>query len=176
MEIIKLNKIEVARRQIEAAIRNLFLGDDPIAARTLAAAGNQIVRDLCEAGGVAAFQEFKDWIKPECLKAYWRKYNESASFLKHANHDGAATYDFKPEETDYILLFAIKWYRDLGNAPTQVMLVFLTWFGACHPNIIASGANDLMAQALRQAAQHAKNLDRGERLEIGGDLLVKANL
>ena len=175
MVIIKLTKIEAARRQIEAAIRVLFADDDPIAAHTLAAAGSQIVRDLCEAANVAGFQEFKDWIKPEYLKDYWRKYNESASFLKHAERDGSAVYDFKPEETEYLLLFAVKWYHDLGNAMTPTMVVFLTWFGACHPDIIAKGANDLMAEALRQAAQHAQYLDRDQRLKTGADLLAKIN-
>lgn len=95
--------------------------------------------------------------------------------LKHADHDGSATYDFKPEETEYVLLFAIKWYRDLGNATTPTMVVFLTWFGACHPNMIAKGANDLTAEAIRQAAQHARYLDRDERLRTGADLLAKMN-
>lgn len=175
MNTIKLTKIEVARRQIEAAIRVLFANDDPIAAHTLAAAGSQIVRDLCEAANVSGFQEFQDWIKPEYLKNYWRKFNESASFLKHANRDGLATYDFNPEETEYILLFAIKWYRDLGSTATPTMVLFLTWFGACHPNVIANDANDLMAETLRHAAQHAQNLDRDERLKTGADLLAKLN-
>jgi hypothetical protein len=73
------------------------------------------------------------------------------------------------------LLFAIKWYRDLGNATTPTMVVFLAWFGACHPNIIAEGANALMAEALRQAAQHAQHLDRDERLKIVAELLAKMN-
>jgi hypothetical protein len=171
---IKLTKIEVARRQIEAAIETLFAGD-PVAAHTLAAAGSQIVRDLCKANNVVGFEEFEDWIKPEFLSDFWRNYNRSASSMKHAKRDPSAIIVFNPQETEYALLFAIKWFRDLGNKLTPRMVVFLHWFGACHPHIIADNANDLRAQALQNASQHAQNLDHDTLLKIGADLLAKAD-
>jgi hypothetical protein len=58
LAIIHVNKPEAARRQIEAAIRQLFSNEDPIAVLTLAAAGLRIVRDLAHSGEQGEMQRF----------------------------------------------------------------------------------------------------------------------
>lgn len=169
----RITKIEAARQQIEAAIRLLFEDENPIASHTLAAAGSQIVRDLCEARDIVGFQEFKDWIKPEHMKEYWTIYNRTANFFKHADKDGDASYNFKPEETDYVLLFAIKWYHDLGADLTRVMVAYMYWFGAGHPNIIKRGANFGPWQpAFDKMKSFLGNVDRAERLKLGAEVLA----
>jgi len=174
MTTMRIDKIDVERRQIEAAIRLLFENENQIAAHTLAAAGSQIVRDLCEVRKIVGFEEFKDLIKPEHMKDYWRVYNRSANFFKHADKDGAATYEFNPEETDYVLLFAIKWYRDLGATPTSVMVAYLSWFAASNPNTLKEGATFGPWQpAFDKMKSFLNHVDRAERLELGKEVFAK---
>jgi len=50
---IYVNKLEAARRQIDAAIRMLLATEDCLAIHTVASAGYRIIRDLLEHRGVA---------------------------------------------------------------------------------------------------------------------------
>ena len=88
MAEIRTNKTEAARIQIEAAIRLLFSGEDPIVVHTLAAAGFRIVRDLAHAGDKGGTQRmFKNLFKPGMEGKFWKGINRAANFLKHADDD-----------------------------------------------------------------------------------------
>lgn len=63
MTKLRLNKLDVARRQVDAAIRMTFNGEDPLATHTVIAAGNRIIRDLCEKrGDIESYLQFTGWI------------------------------------------------------------------------------------------------------------------
>ncbi len=48
----KINKLEGAQKQIDAAIRMLFRNEDPVAIYPIAAASLQVLRDLARARGI----------------------------------------------------------------------------------------------------------------------------
>lgn len=50
-----MTKLQVARREIDTAVKLLFDGGDPIAVMVLAAAARGIVSSLCEIAGKKAF-------------------------------------------------------------------------------------------------------------------------
>ena len=105
MPIAHVNKESAAQRQLDAAIRILFSGEDSLAVHTIAAAGHGLVADLAKhRGAPIADQLYEDTVKevyrgllgrsptdkevernsPK-LKIQLRKWgNRPANFLKHA--------------------------------------------------------------------------------------------
>jgi hypothetical protein len=64
MAKIRINKIDAARRQLDAAIRMTFGGEDPVAIHSVVAAGHRIIRDICEQrGDIESYLRFTDWIR-----------------------------------------------------------------------------------------------------------------
>jgi hypothetical protein len=57
MAKIRINKIEAAQRQLDAAIRRLFANEDPVAIHTLAMAAFRILRDLAIKNGHCTMHE-----------------------------------------------------------------------------------------------------------------------
>jgi hypothetical protein len=65
MAKIRLNKLDAARRQINAAVRMTFGGEDPVAIHSVIAAGHRIIKDICEQrGDIESYLRFTDWIAP----------------------------------------------------------------------------------------------------------------
>lgn len=137
MKKIRINKIDAARRQLDAAIRMTFDDEDPIAIHTVTAAAHRIIRDLCERrGDIEEYLRFRDWINPDHEREFWSYWNAAASFMKHADKDPEAIHELEEEHSDFLVLISAKWYRELGYAPTPEMIVFGSWFAYGHPEIL----------------------------------------
>ena len=60
-----------------------FSGVDPVAVHLVAAGGNRIIRDICEArGDIESYLRFTDWIAPGYETQFWKVMNASANFLR----------------------------------------------------------------------------------------------
>jgi hypothetical protein len=137
MASIRLNKIEAARRQTDAAIRMTFASEDPIAIHTVASAGHRIIRDICEQrGDIESYKRVTDWIVPGRETEFWRYYNATANFLKHADRDAGDVHDLDDEAADFMLILSAKWYRDLGHQPTTEMNAFAMWWTLQNPDLL----------------------------------------
>jgi len=176
MTKIRVNKIDVARRQLDAAIRMTFGGEDPIAVHSVAAAGHQIIRDICKSrGDIDGYHRLTDWLSPGQQKQFWQAINRSANFFKHADKDANAIHEVNEEETDSLIVVASKWYADLGFTQSLEMRCFAAWFAMCHPETFTPAARtaammqghaalvtpfDTMSNEIRQ-------LPRQDRLRAG---------
>jgi hypothetical protein len=179
MHNIRVNKMDVARRQLDAAIRMTFAGEDPVAVHTVAAAGHRIIRDICESrGDIAGYQHFTDWIASGHEGEFWQAINRSANFFKHADKDANTIHEMNEDETDFLIVLASKWYGDLGFTQSLEMRCFAGWFAMCHPKSFTPAARaamkgvieaqfDTMSNALRQ-------LPRRDRLRAGQISLKQA--
>jgi hypothetical protein len=137
MTKIRINKLDAARRQINAAIRMTFEGEDPVAIHSVIAAGHRIIRDICEQrGDIESYLRFTDWIAPGHEREFWQAVNASANFIKHADKDAADIHELDEEASDYMIIFATKWYKDLGNSISTEMNVFAAWWSLQHPNAL----------------------------------------
>jgi hypothetical protein len=117
MTKIRINKLDAARRQLDSAIRMTFAGEDPVAVHSVAAAGHRIIRDLCEQrGDIESYLRFTDWIAPGYENEFWTAMNASANFIKHADKDAEDIHEMDDETSDFMIVIASKWYRDLGNS------------------------------------------------------------
>ncbi len=177
MSKVRVNKMDVARRQLDAAIRMTFGGEDPVAVHSVAAAGHRIIRDICESrGDIEGYRRFTDWIAPGHEGEFWQAINRSANFFKHADKDANTIHEMDAEETDFLIVLASKWYGDLGYTHSFEMRCFAGWFAMCHPKTFTPAARaamegvfaaqfDTMSKALRQ-------LPRKDRLR-GGQISLK---
>jgi len=173
MATIKANKIEAARRQIDAAIRLLFDNEDPIAIHTLTMAGFRILRDIAEKHNCNISKIIQLLIRPGMEGKFWGSIQTFANFLKHADTDPDGIIDNIQEEVnDSILLLAAFYYRDLGYQFTPEMLALTGWYTAIHPDFISDAApKDFKAQINAVRVTFLTGKSRREQLAEGKEAL-----
>jgi len=173
MAKIRISKLDAARRQIDCAIRMTFDCEDPVAIHTVIAAGHRIIRDLCEKlGNIESYLRFTDWIEPRYEKQFWGAINASANFLKHSDADPNSIHELNVENSDYMIVFASKWYRDLGNELSFEMQFFGLWWAIQHPRVLKP---ELVAQferaggkeVMEQLIGSARHLSRQDMCKLG---------
>lgn len=179
MAKIRISKLDAARRQIDAAIRMTFAGEDPVAIHSVVAAGHRIIKDLCEKrGDIESYLQFTDWINPNYAKEYWQRLNASANFLKHADKDADHIHDMDDQTSDYMILFASRWYGALGNSLSIEMKVFAGWWMAYHPEHIKPDAIAKLEKAgiinWRSLMNDREHLSRDDFLKLGQVALDRA--
>ena len=180
MAATHVNKMSAAQRQIDAAIRMLFSGEDSLAVHTVAAAGCRLVRDLTEHRRLPdASQLHKDAVT-EAYRGLLRRSptddeikqlklmvlrsrNRPANFLKHASDDPNDFLNESEMETDLLVLEACSLYTMLGFDPTAEMCSFVRWHLAVYPH------ED--GDALNTAAGPVHELPRESQLEVGALML-----
>jgi len=179
-----INKAAAAQRQLDAAIRMLFLEEDILAIHTVAAAARRIVADLINRRGLSIADEMysravrttiqelsgKTPSDEEIVRQLpkWKRFieehrNKSANFLKHADRDHKALLNESDLETDDLLLEACHLYSELGFELTTEMKAFRRWHLAVYPH---EPGDELL---LPTGPIHS--LPRDEQLEFGAWLL-----
>lgn len=126
--IIEIAKLDAAKRQINMAIKLMFQDGDPVCIHTLAAAGNRVIQDICEArGDVEEYNKVDSmWNSPAEKKEYLRYQNTAANFFKHAEKDPEpeSTIQLNMEITDLLIFGASFWCRGLNGGMTSEMKLF----------------------------------------------------
>jgi hypothetical protein len=148
MTTTPITKASAAQRQIDAAIRLLFSGEDSLAVHTVAAAGCGLIRDLANtikpwlagqehrAALAGVYQGFlgrsptegeihRDLPKLERLMRTAR--NRPVNFLKHADRDPNDLLNENDVKTDHLLLEACFLCASMGFDPTAEMRAFGRW-------------------------------------------------
>jgi len=134
MTIIKLTKLDVAEREIVAAVQLFFDGGDQIAVHVLAAAAREITSTLCEKRGIKSFlDDVKDQFPEQPKRDLYKMMTRHANFFKHANEDpDAVLEDFLTTETESVLFIACHDFGRLcGGKPVEAD-AFELWFLALH--------------------------------------------
>lgn len=145
-----LDKLEAAKRQIEAAINLWFHGGDPIAIHTLTSACHRIVLDLCDHRKISpSFIFHTKLVKPELIKEYKRLIRKAETFFKHAKDDPHDTLKFNPAATEIYLLDAVEMFLVLNGTITPLMVAFRFRLHLLNPGIFADDAFDSSIDPLR---------------------------
>ncbi|MXX40806.1 MAG: hypothetical protein F4Y91_02625 [Gemmatimonadetes bacterium] len=174
MAKIKVNKPEAARRQIDAAIRMLFSGEDPVAVHTLAMASFRVLRDLAKHTESPTESLIDSIIRPEKKTKLWKHINSLSNFLKHADNDPYEIHDPVGEEiNDVVLLLACQYYQDLGYQHTHEMSTLITWCMVLYPEFLLPDTNPQLREMV-EALDADRNLPRKEKLARGLQLLCSA--
>jgi hypothetical protein len=167
---IKTNKSEAAQRQIDAAVRMLFAGEDPLACATVAGAANRLVRDLAEHSKAnRTYETLKAVIKPGMEKDFWKVYNSIPNFLKHAEKDADDVLEFEEEWIDLTLFHSAGVYRDLGFEITPEMYAITTIVVVQNPKLLTFPPEE--AAKLEPVIRAFAGTSREEYLRMGPDLV-----
>ena len=171
MATIRTNKPDAARRQLEAAIRMLFSGEDPFAIHTVVGAAYRIVRDLAEKAGNTQFHEiFKQMIRPGKEKQFWAGINKAANFLKHADSDPAGVLEVEEELNDVLIATACIYYESLGYELTPIMRGFMVWCMVLNPDFFIETA-PMKAMLTDSTFDQYHSKPRTEQLKLGRQII-----
>ena len=185
MASVYITKLSAAQRQLDAAIRILFSGEDILAVHTVVAAAHRIILDLAEKRDLAPYtesigttiatlyrQQFKEEIPQDKLqhwaaqfeRNYLRPYlNRPANFLKHADRDASKVLDQECLQTDTLLLVSCVTYAEFGLEYTPEMNAFCHWHLAVYPN------ED--GDEIKTNSGYVHDLSRVHQLEFGEFML-----
>lgn len=167
----RVAKLPAALRQLNAAIRLLFAGEDPIAVHTLVGAASILLTDLIEHRAPDRSWD-REAQEATGLNAseYFRMMRKVQNFFKHAREDQDAELEFDPSETESLAFWAAMNASELAPMSNE-MQVFQLWYVACHyPDV------DKENSPLKEAIDLFGDLrpkDRASRLEAGLRLLLQ---
>ena len=151
---IRITKQLAAQRQIDAAIRMLFAGEDPLAVHTIVAAAHGIISDLAKIRGIDIYADIGreilrelyeekthetipigtlERLHGELKECIHNKLRYPANFLKHANRDSDKSVKQEEMKTDELLAVSCDAYLRLGLKFTLEMAVFRQWHLAVYP-------------------------------------------
>ena len=159
---LELNKTEVARRELETAIELFFGERDPVSIHTLAAAAYEVLSDVARdrsAGPMNLQEQLTKLFPSEAAEKLANLMRKPQNFFKHAGRDADATINFKPEQTEYLLLDACTKFPELAGYSTPPMTVFCYWFVISHdlPYRITDeqkGAFDNLKRVFAESPRH----------------------
>ena len=179
MAKVRIDKFEAARRQINAAIRMLFTGEDPVAIYTIAMAGFRILEDLSSRQDENEVQKAMETaLGPNNRENLKKKIYSDASFLKHADRDPDKIHDgIEEEANDWILYLASLYYQQLGNPLTPEMYALIAWLSKLHPDApksLLKYVNPRLGAATDAADDFFGTTSRKEQLAFGLELLKLA--
>ena len=151
----------------------LFSDEDPVAIHTLAGAAFRLLRDLASKKPDSYMQKITQaMIKPGMESKFWRQWNTSTNFLKHADKDPESMLENVDEEANEGILFMSSlYYQDLGHQLTPEMITLVGWYTAIHPDFLREDASAKFTQAALQSGTYLRNKSRSEQLTTGNKLL-----
>lgn len=167
-----ITKLDVAEREIMAAVQLLFDGGDPIPVYALAAAAREITTTLCEKRGLRSVVDAIQEDRPDLTrKDIYREASKHAAFFKHADQDPNGVLDsFDPTEADAVLWMAcFDFSRLCGGKPVEAD-AFELWFYA---------TKDLLEAVIGGNIEELRGLaskPRREQLAIGKRFVEAARL
>jgi len=180
MAELHITKQAAAQRQLDAAIRLLFSGEDFIAVHTLTAAAHTVLTDLdYKSGGkseipylevMEQLQEQFPWEKRfqadvHGFKAWIQSGNRAgANFLKHANRDADKSLNVGVLTTDHMLLEACTMYLNMKLEPRTEMYAYARWHLAVYPSL----EEDRITTEYGEVSE----LSREQQIEFGSYLLA----
>ncbi len=170
MALIRVKKAEAAGRQIDSAIRMTFAGEDTVAIHAVATGIHRLIQDFYKSRGeIEAYLRLADWIVPAHTARFWRHFTAAAEFLKPGEWDPEAVFDLEEDANDFMIVFAARWYHQLGLAVTREMRVFATWYVACNPGILTLDAlpEAAMTAQMEAMSKALQTLSRADRLRAG---------
>jgi hypothetical protein len=122
---LKLSKLDVARRQLDATLDLWFSDYDPVPVHTLASAAHEIFANICKHRGLPPLLFDPAFYRPGKAGLARKVFHEHYNFFKHANTDPEAITDFPTEITEVFISMAIEGWRALGGDRREIDEAFM---------------------------------------------------
>ncbi len=158
-QIVRLSKIEVARRQIESAIWLWFVDDDIVSVHTLAAAAHRTLVDLANLWGTSAWPATAAYL-PKRTPSRKLRTNNAVTFFNDVKEE--ETYELSQQWIELYLFDAVMAYSNLApdRGGSALMSTFVVRFGVERQDLFVTDAFSLLERKISKTF----NLHRLERL------------
>ena len=170
--LLKVSKLDAAKRQLETVIRMYFNDADPVSIHTLTAAAYNILRDVNSKTGGSPML-IKDQLVADVFPEYKKEVrdliNEAENFFKHANVDHDLVLDFNPFLTEFLIMDACDKYRQLSGESHPLMVIYRGWMMMNYQDIF-----NLAPDQLNVLKTHSTVLISGGKSAYFKDMLYEA--
>jgi hypothetical protein len=132
---LPLTRQEVAKREIDTAIRLFVAGGDEVSIHVLGFAALGVLEtEAKKTGRECSMMMARDHAKEEYADAFMDVLRDPSNYMKHGGADG--TYErFNPAANELVLLFATADYQKLFGKVTQVMVAYLAFAAQKRPQL-----------------------------------------
>ncbi|SRR6266571_1027376 len=183
---VHITKPAAAQRQIDAAIRIYFSGEDQLAVHTIVAAAHGILVNLDEKRGKPIMNDvYAEALEKVIDKLQLKKISNAeiaqnvpsfkafiqgmrrkpGNFLKHADRDPHKSLDASTLGTEHLLLEACTLYKELGLKTTREMYTYARWHLAVYPH--------LESDKMKTDIGYLHELPHDTQLQVGKFLLER---
>lgn len=158
--LVKLTKLEAARRQIESAVWLWFVGDDHVSVHALAAAAHRLLLELAAIREKSAWPYSSAYLPSTSVKPRRVDSGDAVMFFKYAKKD--ETYELSEQWTELYLFDAVMAYSSLADerGASALMSTFVLRFGVQRQDLFVPNAFSLLEKRVSKAF----SLERLERL------------
>ena len=167
-----ITALEAAKRNVEAAIRMLFTGEDTLPVHLVAAAALRVLHGLVQDGHAQAWDDvIKLFLMPEGEAAFRRAINDTETLAKYAEQDpGAMLQEFPAERNDLEIAISCLYLECLDAAPSVEAQAFLWWFATMHPHVMRAD-RFFKASLPPDDFQWLQGAPRAKQLQFGDTVL-----
>jgi hypothetical protein len=141
MTIVKLTKMEAARRQLRTAIELWLADGDPVSIQTLAAAARTVIDDLAKHRKHKRFSqdEMARLLSVTTQQAHGL-FTHAANYFKHANRDADVEATFNINANPALIAACLISLLEMGEAYTEIEVAFVKRY--VEPLAASSRGND----------------------------------
>ncbi len=158
--LVRLTKLEAARRQVESAIWLWFVGDDHVSVHALTAAAHRLLVELAALRKTAAWPYATAYLPTSPLKVRRANSDDAVMFFQYAKKD--ETYELSEQWTESYLFDAVMAYSSLAEdrAASVLMSTFVLRFAVQRQDLFVPHAFSLLERRVSKTF----NLERLQRL------------
>lgn len=142
--LIRLNKIEAARLQIESAIWLWFVGGDIVSVQTLATAAHRILADIATLWGATAWPATAGYLPHPRPNEQRARTQDAAAYFQHAKK--SETCEISEQWAELHLFDAVMAYGNLvkDRSESALMSTFVVRFGVERQDLFVRDAFSLL--------------------------------
>ncbi|SRR6266571_89482 len=155
-DVIVVDKLDAARRQLESAITMFFEDWDVVSQHTLISAAYGVLYDLSKHHGIGGSVKDSPLVRPEDRKGFISAIHLPQNFFKHAREDCGAKLTFRYQVSHFFLFDAIRLFVLLRRTATEPMKVFLVWFQLRYPDLLSFPAAEDDMRKIREGVSDPK--------------------
>jgi hypothetical protein len=166
--IIRVSKLDAARRQLRTAITLWFTNGDPVSVHTLAFAAYDVFHTVSKKRDPNRRDRLfdTDYIKDEYRRDWHDLIKKNAHFFKHADRDPDGVLDFNLANNEFFILFAITGRQLCGESHSHEESTLLWWMQIHKPHLLTEQGRKMVADHIPvDNLEHIRGLTKHEFFE-----------
>ena len=132
---VNLSKLDVAKRELEHAIKLFFNNGDFVIVHLVVSACQDILEAIGGNEKSMRMNLIKS-IKKEKQAYLMGKLKYAYNFFKHADRDSKKLLEFNPEASEFAIFDSIGMYQSITGELTGLMGMFRAWFYLKYPDLL----------------------------------------